>query len=525
MLRCKYANEMQETCWMSSQKTARMHTCRGCHGCYLCTYVDHSKGHSLHILIAWTRKPVATGPLATDCHLSICTYPASIHGCNGKQPSACVDCSFCEITTTVLVVLVADLLLRFPLYSHLIFVLSGWHPPPPECQFLVGITRCFLHVATTFVSCVCYEVLLISCYTYYFWEDEKVLKTDDDNVVLRHTLPVFTGLGRCPIVNWDFEDRGAASVWEGGGLAYSLSVWSGQSLKLPWRVRWWLSGKQQLQSGRSAATAEGFNRDCVHARAWWSAAVFGGHKFDLALHRVCLCFASQASASLAFGSELRATSVAVGWNSPATATIIAAQQFRVEYFEQLSAAHASVDRGAFCAQLSPQFGIGLHGDCATQCVSGCNSWMARPVANSRSGGGAGEGHSGVSRLSRGQPGDCRETGVRHGATDTPLRGGTPALPRPLARTHLQVEFLFVPLFIATWSHCLDTVCHVCVRWTIPLLVCVCVLFPLWKPLGCWHDSLFVCLTWWHDCTRATVPRAPPPTALCVGEQPHAFMPS
>ena len=23
-------------------------------------------------------------------------------------------------------------------------------------------------------------------------------------VVLRHTLPVFTGLGRCPIVNWDF---------------------------------------------------------------------------------------------------------------------------------------------------------------------------------------------------------------------------------------------------------------------------------------------------------------------------------
>ena len=26
----------------------------------------------------------------------------------------------------------------------------------------------------------------------------------DDDVVLRHTLPVFTGLGRCPIVNWDF---------------------------------------------------------------------------------------------------------------------------------------------------------------------------------------------------------------------------------------------------------------------------------------------------------------------------------
>ena len=27
---------------------------------------------------------------------------------------------------------------------------------------------------------------------------------DDDDVVLRHTLPVFTGLGWCPIVNWDF---------------------------------------------------------------------------------------------------------------------------------------------------------------------------------------------------------------------------------------------------------------------------------------------------------------------------------
>ena len=25
-----------------------------------------------------------------------------------------------------------------------------------------------------------------------------------DDVVLRHTLPIFTELGRCPIVNWDF---------------------------------------------------------------------------------------------------------------------------------------------------------------------------------------------------------------------------------------------------------------------------------------------------------------------------------
>ena len=29
--------------------------------------------------------------------------------------------------------------------------------------------------------------------------------------VLRHTLPVFTGLGRCPIVNWDFV--GAVSIF------------------------------------------------------------------------------------------------------------------------------------------------------------------------------------------------------------------------------------------------------------------------------------------------------------------------
>ena len=33
----------------------------------------------------------------------------------------------------------------------------------------------------------------------------------NDDVVLRHTLPVFTGLGRCPIVNWDFA--GAVSIF------------------------------------------------------------------------------------------------------------------------------------------------------------------------------------------------------------------------------------------------------------------------------------------------------------------------
>ena len=32
-----------------------------------------------------------------------------------------------------------------------------------------------------------------------------------DDVVLRHTLPVCTELGRCPIVNWDFS--GAVSIF------------------------------------------------------------------------------------------------------------------------------------------------------------------------------------------------------------------------------------------------------------------------------------------------------------------------
>ena len=42
------------------------------------------------------------------------------------------------------------------------------------------------------------------------YADDLVLMADDD-VVLRHTLPVFTGLGRCPIVNWDFA--GAVSIF------------------------------------------------------------------------------------------------------------------------------------------------------------------------------------------------------------------------------------------------------------------------------------------------------------------------
>ena len=45
------------------------------------------------------------------------------------------------------------------------------------------------------------------------WQFERydLVQVNDDDVVLRHTLPVFTGLGRCPIVNWDFA--GAVSIF------------------------------------------------------------------------------------------------------------------------------------------------------------------------------------------------------------------------------------------------------------------------------------------------------------------------
>ena len=42
------------------------------------------------------------------------------------------------------------------------------------------------------------------------WRDDMKYLYDD--VVLRHTIPIFMGLGRCPIVNWDFA--GAVSIFE-----------------------------------------------------------------------------------------------------------------------------------------------------------------------------------------------------------------------------------------------------------------------------------------------------------------------
>ena len=59
-------------------------------------------------------------------------------------------------------------------------------------------------------SCVCvvdYDGTTVQD-TFYVADIEP---TDDVMWFLRHTLPVFTGLGRCPIVNWDFA--GALSIF------------------------------------------------------------------------------------------------------------------------------------------------------------------------------------------------------------------------------------------------------------------------------------------------------------------------
>ena len=41
----------------------------------------------------------------------------------------------------------------------------------------------------------------IPCVLHLYWLIDWLI-----DVVLRHTLPVFTGLGRCPIVSWDFAE-------------------------------------------------------------------------------------------------------------------------------------------------------------------------------------------------------------------------------------------------------------------------------------------------------------------------------
>ena len=62
----------------------------------------------------------------------------------------------------------------------------------------------------SFFSC-----LMISCIYIFYAIARFVLRYfylhDDDDVVLCHTLPIFMGLGRCPIVSWDFA--GAVSIF------------------------------------------------------------------------------------------------------------------------------------------------------------------------------------------------------------------------------------------------------------------------------------------------------------------------
>ena len=51
------------------------------------------------------------------------------------------------------------------------------------------------------------KLFLKKTFNRFFYYIEDII----DDVVLCHTLPIFTGLGQCPIVNWDFA--GAVSIF------------------------------------------------------------------------------------------------------------------------------------------------------------------------------------------------------------------------------------------------------------------------------------------------------------------------
>ena len=67
----------------------------------------------------------------------------------------------------------------------------------------VSITVILLIISLTLKLIIIYVILIHDLSLYYMH--------DDDDVVLHHTLPIFTGLGQCPIVNWDFS--GAVSIF------------------------------------------------------------------------------------------------------------------------------------------------------------------------------------------------------------------------------------------------------------------------------------------------------------------------
>ena len=81
---------------------------------------------------------------------------------------------------------------------------------PAEVTSILFVQHSFQLPLVSHIYCTCNQLLpLISFAT--FW-----ITQNDDDVVLRHTLPVFTGLGRCPIVSWDFV--GAVSIFGPGAL-------------------------------------------------------------------------------------------------------------------------------------------------------------------------------------------------------------------------------------------------------------------------------------------------------------------
>ena len=65
------------------------------------------------------------------------------------------------------------------------------------------------------LACNCFQNM--SCFDVHllFIKNTKPTNSKENkinyDVVLRHTLPVFKGLGRCPIISWDFA--GAVSIF------------------------------------------------------------------------------------------------------------------------------------------------------------------------------------------------------------------------------------------------------------------------------------------------------------------------
>ena len=105
----------------------------------------------------------------------------------------------------------------FCIFSQFVQIRSNWNVCKISKSDYLIIDKVFplTHIATSNVwcdflkSCHCDWFLLLKEETVYFGTVHQC--SDADDVVLRHTLPIFTGLGRCPIVSWDFA--GAVSIF------------------------------------------------------------------------------------------------------------------------------------------------------------------------------------------------------------------------------------------------------------------------------------------------------------------------